>query len=83
MLDCRFAEFLYLGLALSFKAQCLPQIKGGLCLAWCHVVAQTQGYHVVCIWGSLVKFQGGGVVENFDVFLHSYAVCLYCLHASN
>ena len=46
----------------SFKAQCLPQIKGGLCLAGCHVVAQTQGYHLVCIWGSLVKFQGGGVV---------------------
>ena len=27
-----------------------------------HVVAQTQGYHLVCIWGSLVKFQGDGVV---------------------
>ena len=27
-----------------------------------HVVAQTQGYHLVCLWGSLVKFQGGGVV---------------------
>ena len=72
------------GLPLSFKAQRLPQIKGGggggkLCLAGCHVIAQTQGYHLVCIWGSLVKFQGGGVV----VFLHSYAVCLYCLHASN
>ena len=62
MLECRFAGFLYLGLPLSFKAQCLPQIKGGLCLAGCHVVAQTQGYHLVCIWGSLVKFQGGGVV---------------------
>ena len=62
MLECRFAGFLYLGLPLSFKAQCLPQIKGGLCLAGCHVVAQIWGYHVVCIWGSLVKFQGGGVV---------------------
>ena len=62
MLECRFAGFLYLGLPLSFKAQCLPQIKEGLCLAGCHVVAQIQGYHVVCIWGSLVKFQGGGVV---------------------
>ena len=30
--------------------------------AKCHVVAQTQGYHRVCIWGRLVKFQGGGVV---------------------
>ena len=28
----------------------------------CPVVAQTQGYHLVCIWGSLVKSQGGGVV---------------------
>ena len=28
----------------------------------CPIVAQTQGYHLVCIWGSLVKFQGGGVV---------------------
>ena len=62
MLEFRFAEFLYLGLHLSFKAQCLPQIKEGLCLAWCHVVAPTQGYHLVCIWGSLVIFRGGGVV---------------------
>ena len=62
MLECSFAESLYLGLPLSFKAQCLPEIKVGLCLGGCHVVAQTQGYHMVCIWGSLVKFQGGGVV---------------------
>ena len=62
MLECRFAEFLYLGLPLSFKVQCLPQIKERLCLAVCHVVAQTQGYHLVCNWGSLVKFQRGGVV---------------------
>ena len=82
MLECRFAEFLYLGLPLSFKAQCLPQIKGGLCLAGWHVVTQTQSYRLVCIWGSLVKFQGCGVVVKFDVFLHSYAVCLCCLHAS-
>ena len=54
MLDCGFAEFLYRGLSLSFKAQCLPQIEGVLC----RVVAQTQGYHLVCIWGSLVRFQG-------------------------
>ena len=83
MLEGGFAEFLYLGLPLSFKGQCLTQSKGGLCLAGCHVVAQTRGYHLVCIWGSLVKFQGGGVVVKFDVFLHSYAVCLCCLHASN
>ena len=150
MLECGFAEFLYLGLPLSFKAQCLPQIKEGLSMAGCHVVAQTQGYHLlciwvawlnsrewgcckdyvfvlecrfaeflyrgypclsklnvslkikeglrlagchvvaqargyrlVCIWGSLVKLQGSGVVVKFDVFLHSYAVCWCCLHASN
>ena len=64
MLECRFVESLYLGLPLSFKAQCLPQIKLGLCLTGCHVVAQTQGYHVECMWGSLVTFQGGGVVVN-------------------
>ena len=51
-----------MGLPLSFKAQCLPQIKEGLCLAGCHVVAHTQGYDLVCIWGGLVKVQGGGVV---------------------
>ena len=48
------------GLPLSFKAQCLPQIERGLCVAGRHVVAKTQGYHLVCVWGSLVKFQGGG-----------------------
>ena len=62
MLECRFAESLYLGLPLSFKAQCLPQIKAGLCLAGCQFVEQSWGYHLVCIWGSLVKFQGGGDV---------------------
>ena len=68
MLECRFAESLYLGLHLSFKAQCLPQIKGELCLACCHNVAQTQGYHLVCIWRSLVKFQGGGVVVKTMIY---------------
>ena len=43
MLDFGFAEFLHRRLSLSFKAQCLPQIERGLCLAGCHVVAQTQG----------------------------------------
>ena len=62
MLECRFAESFYRGLPLSFKAQCLPQIDRGLCLAGCHVVAQRQGYYLVYIWGSLVKFLGGGVV---------------------
>ena len=62
MLDFGFAEFLCLGLFLSFKAQCLRQIEKGLCVGGCHVVAQRQGYRLVCIWGSLVKFQGDGVV---------------------
>ena len=55
MLECGFVEFLYRGLPLSFKAQCLPQIKRGLSLAGGHVVAQTQRYHLVYIWGSLVN----------------------------
>ena len=29
MLECEFAEFLYHGLRMSFKAQCLPQIEKG------------------------------------------------------
>ena len=69
-------------LSLSFKAWCLPQIEESLCLAGCHVVAQTQGCHLVCIWGSLVKFHGDGVVLKFDVFLHCYAVfCTVCMQA--
>ena len=36
--------------------------EGGFRRTKCPVVAKTQGYHLVCIWGSLVKFQGGGVV---------------------
>ena len=43
MLDCGFAEFLYRGLSLSFKARCVPLIEEGLCLGGCNVVAQTQG----------------------------------------
>ena len=55
---------------------------GGLSLAGRHVVAQTQGYHLVCIWASLVKFQGGGIVVKFDVFLQHYAfVCAVCMQA--
>ena len=71
------------GLTLVFQSSMSLSNMGGLCLAGCHVVAQTQGYHLVCIWGSLVKFQGGGIVVKFDVFLQCYAVCLCCLHASN
>ena len=36
--------------------------EGGFRQAKCHVVAQTQGYHLVCIWGSLIKVRGGGGV---------------------
>ena len=55
---------------------------GGLSLAGRHVVAQTQGDHLVCIWASLVKFQGGGIVVKFDVFLQCYAfVCAVCMQA--
>ena len=61
MLDCGFGEVFHRGLSLSFKAQCLPQIERGLCLAGCHVVAQTQGLSSGMIWGRLVKFQRAGV----------------------
>ena len=56
--------------------------EGGFRQAKSHVVAQTQGYHLICIWGSLVKFRGGGGLK-FDVFSHFYAVFLCYLHASN
>ena len=52
--------FLYRGLPLSFKAQCLPQIEGALCLAGCHVVAQTQGYHLVCTGVAWLNSRGWG-----------------------
>ena len=55
MLDCGFADILYRALYLSFGAKYLRQKEGGLCLAGCGVVAQTQGYCLVCIWDSLVK----------------------------
>ena len=42
-----FEEFLCRDLFLSFKLS----VPRGLCLAGCGVVAQTQGYHLVCIWG--------------------------------
>ena len=79
MLNCGFAELLCQGLSLSFKVQCVSKIEGGLC--GCHVVARTQGYHLVCIWGSPVKFQGDGVVLKVDVFSHCYAVFL-CMEAN-
>ena len=50
-----------------------------MCLAGCQLIAQTQGYQLVCIWGSLVKFQGGGVVLNFDALPHLDAVCMQAM----
>ena len=37
-------------------------LRGGFRRTKCPVVAQTQAYHLVCIWGSLGKFQGRRVV---------------------
>ena len=37
-------------------------LEGGFCQAKRHVVAQTQVYHLVCIWESLVKSQGVGLL---------------------
>ena len=56
------------------------KFRMGLCLAGCHIVAHTQGYHLVCIWSSLVKFHGGVVVLKFDASPHCYAgfVLLAC-----
>ena len=41
--------------------------------------AQRQGYQLVCIWASLVKFLGGGVVLNFDALPHLDAVCMQAM----
>ena len=47
------------------RAGLLPRLsrrrffEGGFRLAKCHVVAKTQGYQLVFIWGSQIKFQGG------------------------
>ena len=87
MLEFGFADFLYRGLTLSFKAQCLPQIErggGGVCLAGCHGVAPTQGYLPVCIWDSLLKFQGDGLF--LMLFLMCFCtvmqfVCTVCMQA--
>ena len=84
MLDCLFAEFLYRAYPYLSKLSVSLKIERRFCLAGCHVVAQTQGYHLVCIgvaW--LISRGGGGVVVKFDVFSHCYAVCSCGLHASN
>ena len=41
--------------------------------------------HRAIIWGAFgvvwLNSRGGGVVVEFDVFLHSYAVCFCCMQA--
>ena len=37
-----------------------PSNGGGFCLAGCDVASQTQGFYLVGIWGSWIKFQGVG-----------------------
>ena len=81
MLEC--------GLLLSFCTEadpCLSKLSVPLKLRKVCVylgvifLAQTQGYHLVCIWGSLVNFQVVGVVVKFDV---SALLCsLFVLFAS-
>ena len=59
-------------------------LEGGLRQTKCHVVEQPWGYHVVWIRGSLVKFQGSGVVLSLMCFptpTHIFDLCR--LHASN
>ena len=62
VVECGFSVFLHWGLPLSFKAKCLPQIDGGLCLAGCHVVARTQSYHLVCTRIAWLNFRGMGLL---------------------
>ena len=55
--------FLYWGLPLSFKAKCLHQIDGCLCLAGCRVVARTQSYpHLVCTRVAWLNSRGLGLL---------------------
>ena len=55
-----------------------------MCLAGCHGVAPTQGYLPVCIWDSLLKFQGDGLF--LMLFLMCFCtvmqfVCTVCMQA--
>ena len=52
-------------------------MEGALCLAGSPAVAKTKGYFLVCIWGSLIKFQGSGVVSKVMLFarLDSNSFC--------
>ena len=53
---------IYANLFEQKKASQLISFEKGFRQAKCHVVSQTRGYYLVYIWGSLDKFQGGGVV---------------------
>ena len=54
--------FFYGGLPLSFKAKCLHQIDGDLCLAGCLVVVRTQSYHLVCTRVAWLNSRGVGLL---------------------
>ena len=72
---------------LTSKLNVSLKLRGGgdvwLGVMWvsccCTDTGLSSGMHL----GSLAKFQGGGVVVKFAVFLHSYAVCLCCLNAND
>ena len=53
--------FFYGGLPLSFKAKCLHQIDGDLCLAGCLDVVRTQSYHLVCTRVAWLNSRGVGL----------------------
>ena len=79
VLDCGLLSFCVWAYPCLSKLSVFVKLRRGLCLAGCHVVVQTQCYHLVYILGSLLKFQGVGVVLTFDVFLHCYAFfCDFC-----
>ena len=63
-----------------FQSSASPSNWGGLVSSWMSAYCTDyQGYQLVCIWGSLVKFQGGGVVLNFDALPHLDAVCMQAM----
>ena len=61
VLDYGFNEFLSLGLYLSFKARCLPQIVEGLCLAGNPVLTKTKGI-IWCAFGVVWVISRGVVL---------------------
>ena len=63
--------------------RCLLQIEEGLCLDGYRLVAPPQRYLLVCIWGSLVKFQGVGLFQSLMCYRTGMQFFLCSLHASN